>query len=408
MKRLVLGLAVAVAAGAAGLWWLRSPAPGKPATPPSAATSAPAAAATVELTPADIVEARLGPISRSIEFSGTVRAVNSAFVKARVAGELRSVAVREGDAVKAGQRVAEQDTTELDLRLRQAEQQAASARSQLDIAQRALANNRALVAQGFISPTALETSISNEAGAQATLQAALVGVDLARKAQADAQLVAPIGGLVAQRLAQPGERVAVDARILEIVDLSRLEVEAALAPEDAVAVRVGQAARLRVDGIDTELKAQVARMNPSAQPGSRAVSVYLSLQPHPALRHGLFGRGAITLDERQALSLPPSAVRLDKPQPYVLALEGNKVREKAVRTGTTGRAGDDERVEILQGLSAGDRVLAGAAGAVPDGTAWKASAAVPSSPPPAPGMAAAASAAAAPTASSSPSPAASR
>jgi len=365
--------ALAVAALAYAGWRVvggsRSPSPDK-----APAATAPKAPPVVELVESDILTVSKVPLARTLEVSGSVRAVDSAFVKARVAAELRRVTVREGDAVKAGQVVAEQDTTELDLRLRQAEQQALAARAQVEIAQRTLANNRALVAQGFISPTALETSISTEAGAQASLQAAQAAVDLARKARADAVLTAPISGYVSQRLAQPGERVALDARVLEIVNLSRLEMEVAVPPEDAGSIRVGQTARVRVEGLTEEVKARVARLNPSAQPGSRAVSVYLDLEPRAGLRHGLFGRGTVVLEQREALSLPPSAVRRDRPAPYVLRLEGDLVQERNVRLGITGlaaSAGDGERLEITEGLAAGDRVLAGTAGALPAGTLWK-------------------------------------
>ena len=294
--------------------------------------------------------------------------MNSAFVKARVAAEVKSVAVREGDSVRAGQLLAQLDTTEFDWRLRQAEQQAQAARSQLDIAQRALQNNKALVSQGFISATALDNAVSTEAGAQATLQAALAGVELARKARSDATVSAPIAGLIAQRLVQPGERVPVDARLLEIVDLSRIELQASVAPEDAGQLRVGATARLGVDGIDGEVQARVVRINPSAQAGSRSVIAYLELQPNPALRQGLFARGTIELERRTALVVPPGAVRSDQAQPYVLKLDGDQVVQRTLRTGARGRVAQDEVVEVLQGLADGDRVLAGSLGPVRDGT----------------------------------------
>jgi membrane fusion protein, multidrug efflux system len=335
---------------------------------PAQVAAAPRAAAALELAASDLVTVRVAELARTLEVSGSLYAVNSAFVKARVAAEVKSVAVREGDSVRPGQLLAQLDTTEFDWRLRQAEQQAQAARSQLDIAQRALQNNKALVSQGFISATVLDNAVSTEAGAQATLQAALAGVELARKARSDATVSAPIAGQIAQRLVQPGERVPVDARLLEIVDLSRIELQASVAPEDAGQLRVGATARLGVDGIDGEVQARVVRINPSAQAGSRSVIAYLELQPNPALRQGLFARGTIELERRTALVVPPGAVRSDQAQPYVLKLDGDQVVQRTLRTGARGRVAQDEVVEVLQGLADGDRVLAGSLGPVRDGT----------------------------------------
>jgi RND family efflux transporter MFP subunit len=332
-----------------------------------AIATAPKAPLALDLAAGDVITAREVPLARTLEVSGGLKAVNSAVVKAKVAAEVKTLAVREGDSVKAGQVLGQLDTAELDLRLRQADQTASSARAQLDIARRALENNRALVAQGFISPTGLETSVSNEAAAQATHQAAVAAVDLARKARADATLVAPISGLVSQRLVQPGERVAVDVRMLEIVDLSRLELEAAVAPEDVVLLSVGQAARLQVDGIAAPVPAKVARINPSAQTGSRAVTVYLAVDGQPALRQGLFARGRIQTSQQTTLAVPLGAVRTDLSQPYVLQVDGGRTVLKPVKMGPRGEV-DGQPWVAVGGIVPGAVVLTGAAGAVRDGT----------------------------------------
>ncbi len=337
----------------------------------------------LDLAPDDIVVAHSVDLPRTLDISGGLKAVNSAVIRAKVAAEVKSLTVREGDSVKAGQVLGQLDTIELDLKLKQAEQTASQTKSQLDIATRALDNNRALVVQGFISATGLETSISNEAGARSSYEAALSAVALAKKSKNDATLVAPISGLVAQRMAQMGERVAVDAKLVEIVDLAQIEVEAALAPEDVAALTIGRIATLRIDGLAAPVTARVARINPSAQPGTRAIMVYLSVEPQPALRQGLFARGAIELDRRRTLALPLSAVRTDQAKPYLMRVQDGQAIATPVTLGVRGAIGGETWVEIATGLTEGTPVLSASTGLVRDGTpvrlAMAASAAAPAS-----------------------------
>ena len=371
-----IGIAAIVAALAVGaLLWRGS----KPrATAPATAT----VEAFVELARSDVVDAETTVLDQGVTLTGSLRAVSSAVVKARVAGELQGLAVREGDTVRAGQVIATIDPTEYQARVRQLKQQADAARAQVEIAKRNFDNNQALVDRGFISRTALESSQSSLTGAQATYQAAVAAVDVANKTLDDTALRAPITGVVSQRLAQPGERLAVDARVIEIIDPTRLELEATLAPADSVRVRTGQTARLTIEGAAQPVTATVVRINPSAQAGSRGVPVYLAIPATPGLRQGLFAQGVLVTERVQALAVPLGAVRTDRPAPYVQVIEGDRVRHKAVQPGARGEAGD-QTVVAVTGLQAGTRVILGHVGTLREGTAvrFTANAALPASAP---------------------------
>ena len=316
----------------------------------------------------DVVTVHSMALRQGIAISGPIKAVNSAFVKAKVAGELQDLTLREGDVVKAGQVIARVDSTESDARVRQAQQQAEAAKAQVEIARRSFDNNSSLVNQGFISTTALESSSANLAAAEASYRAAQAGAAIAGKSLSDTVLRAPLGGQIAQRLAQPGERVSIDARIVEIVDLSRLELEASLGAGDSLDVKVGQTALINVEGSTGTLTAKVSRINPSAVAGSRAVLAYLSLQPNTALRQGLFAQGQLQTGTLQGLVLPLSAVRTDKPLPYVQLVANGVVDHVTVEV--LGR-GDVEGVTFaaVKGVTEGAQVLSGSVGKVRAGTA---------------------------------------
>ena len=321
----------------------------------------------IEFTERDVVTAQSIELSQGIPISGSLKAVNSALVKARVSGELQGLTVREGDAVKVGQLIARIESSEYAARVRQSQETADAAKAQIDIAQRSFANNKALVDQGFISRTALDTSLATLQSAQANHNAALAALDVAKKSVQDTALTAPISGIVSQRLAQPGERVGIDARVIEIVDLSRLELEAPLAASDSVQVRVGQTARLKLEGHSEEVLATVIRINPSATTGGRSVLVYLSVSSFPGLRQGLFAQGTLEIAKDTVLAIPLSAVRTDKPQPYVQLIKNGRIVHQPVSLGRRGEAQGQTMIAVGD-IALGAMMTAAGAGGLRENT----------------------------------------
>ncbi len=364
---LVLLVVLLIAAGV-----LRALAARKSQKQQLAASSASQELGLVELAASDIVKAQIMEVLQGLPVSGTLKAVNSAFIKARVAGELQGLTLREGDEVKAGQVVARIDPGEYLSRVRQAREQAESAKAQVDVVQRQYDNNKALVDQGFISKTALDASLANLNAAQSTYKAAQAATEVAAKAVDDTVLKSPITGQVSQRLAQQGERIGVDSKIIEVVDLSRLELEATLSASEASQVHVGQNAELQIEGSKQTITAKVVRINPSVQAGSRSVLAYLGLDNSAGpnalpLRQGLFAQGTLGLNKTPLLAVPLSSIRTDKPEPYVQAIENGRVVHKTVGLGARGTAGN-EAVAAVQGLAEGAQVIRANIGYLREGT----------------------------------------
>ena len=340
------------------------------ASTPPMSTNARSQADHIEVAATDVLTLSEQDLALGVAVSGSLRAVQSAWVKSRVAGELQEFKLREGDAVKAGQVLGRIDPVEFERKYKQALEQAQAARSQVDIAQKQFENNQALVQQGFISKTALDTSLYTLQSAQATLRAAQAGADVAHKLLDDSVLRAPLSGLVATRSAQNGERLPIDSKIVEIVDLSQMEVEASLSPADASQIQVGQSALLQVEGFERALPARVTRINPSVQAGSRNVLAYLQLEAQPGLRQGLFAQGQIGTRQVHGLSLPVTAVRTDQSVPYVQWIDGDKVAHARIQQGARGNRVSDPDGEAwltLEGLPAGTRVLSGHLGRLREG-----------------------------------------
>jgi RND family efflux transporter MFP subunit len=326
----------------------------------NAATTAPAAAVgpkPLELAAADLTTPRTGAMAQTIALTGTLTARNQTVVKAKIGGELREVLVREGEAVRAGQVVARIDVTEAEARLQEKLADLEGGRAQLAYSTRNREQQSALLKQRFISENAYENVESGFRVAEARLKALEAQVAIARKALDDTVVRAPMDGVVAERLAQPGEKVAVDGRLLTIVDLDPLEIEAAVPASDIPAIRLGQEVLFRVEGYDgREFHGTIDRISPATRAGTRSINVYAALPNRDgSLRAGMFAKGAVTVARRgDAISLPIGAVREDGGAPYVYVVADGRLAQQPVQLGLRN---EDAGIVEVSGLAANARVV---------------------------------------------------
>ncbi len=354
-RRVVAGLAIFAIAGAiGGAAALRV---AKKAS--DADLGAKATPTTLEFTQADLVFVEARPLERWLAVSGTMQPVNQATVKAKVSGDVREVAVREGQSVKAGQLLVRIDTADLDARLAERTGALESARAQLKLAEKTRAMNNRLLSERFISQNAFDGSESSLSVAQGSLKSAEAQVRLAQNALKDAVVTAPLSGIVAKRHVQPGEKVAFDAPLVGIVDLRELEVAALVPAMDVPELQAGMPVELAVDGFgERRFNGRIERINPSTEPGTRAINVYIGLRNDEAtLRSGMFSTGRIAVASSAPVpTLPLAAVRTEAGQSFVWTIDSGKLVRRIVLVGRR----DDEagRVELRTALPANVPVLA--------------------------------------------------
>ena len=322
---------------------------------------------TLALKSTDVLVVERLTINQVEPVSGTVRAVNAVTLRSTMSAVVTRINALEGATVKAGQVLAQLDADDTRARLEQAQQQSNAAKAQVELAKRQRDNNRALVEKGFISSTALVSSDSNYATAFANYEAALAAQQIAKRSLDDAALRAPFSGVVTQRHVKAGERVAVNAPVMDIVDVSQLEVEVLLPIAASSGLKTGQTATLNLESQPQPITAKVARINPSIDAGSRSVRIYLSI-PTGKARVGEFATGELTVGTLEGTAVPLDSIRTDQPSPYVQVVRDQTIVHTTVQMLATGRTGET-RYAIVEPLPAGTTVLSPTAGLIASGTA---------------------------------------
>jgi RND family efflux transporter MFP subunit len=189
---------------------------------------------------------------------------------------------------------------------------------------------------------------------QAVLAQRRSEVALARQQLDDTTLRSPIDGVVRERLAFAGEYRAAGTPVVIVVRQHPLRLQLAVPERASANVRVGQVVRVTVEGDAEAYGGRVARLSPAITEGNRTLAIEAEV-PNEAgrLRPGMFARAEIITDETLSFVVPHSALVVFAGVEKLLVVREGKVRELRVRTGQ--RAGD--RVEIVEGIAAGDLVI---------------------------------------------------
>jgi RND family efflux transporter MFP subunit len=350
-KILFIVVAVLVIAGAVGAYASRAghgALDGKDDTP-----------VTLEFMASQVIQPATRRLSYDLVLPGTVQAISQATVRSRLSGVIKQVNLREGDAVHAGQVLAEFDTSALRAQLAEREAGLSSARANLEQAQRTREANAQLVQRSFITQNAFDTADSAFQAQTANVAAAQAQVAQAQLQLDDALVHAPIGGRVARRYVQPGEKVGQDAQLFALVDLGQLEVQAQAAVSDVARVQAGAAADVQIEGLSGQhFDGRVERINPSADPGSRSIDLYVSFaNEHEQVRTGMFANVRLHLAaDRDTTTVPLTAIQSDAGQSIVWAIKDGRLARRVVTVGRRDEA--SQLVEILGGTDASDRLLA--------------------------------------------------
>jgi RND family efflux transporter MFP subunit len=333
------------------------------------AASAPAAAAgSVQLAAENVVTATVGRVSSGPVVSGQLTPAREASVRALVGGSIVELTVDRGQTVSAGAEVARIASRDLESAKLSAEVAVRSAEVALGVAQSESVRTEALVKGGALATRELEQSRNAVAVAEAQLAAARARVRSIEQQLEDTSVKAPFAGVVSARPASVGDVVTPGAELLTIIDPSSMRLEALL-PSDRIAdVRRGARVTFTIRGIPGEFVGRVDRLNPTADPVTRQIAVFVTLpNTKGALISGLFAEGRIETASREGIIVPLSAVDETGIRPVVTRVRQGKAERVTVALGV--RQTDTEEVEVTQGIAAGDVLVVGSARNVAHGTA---------------------------------------
>jgi RND family efflux transporter MFP subunit len=383
LKKIVLVVVLLGAVGAGGWYWYRSSTGAAAASTAGGAPSGKggrggrggAVAMTVETAPVTRHE-----VAEFVTVVGNLIGESTVDVVPRLAGRIETVNVRMGDRVARGQVVAKMDDRDIREQVSQAsanlEVNHATVRtreSDLKSAENTLQRQKNMMTSGLTTKQNFEDADAryNSALAQLDVAKAQTSQTLARIEElkvtlGNTSVLSPVDGFVSRRNLDPGAFAGTNSPVVSVVAIGTVRLVANLVERDFRRIRPGMPASVDVDAFPGEqFMGKVSRVAPSFDPATRTAPMEIEI-PNPGfrLKPGMYARVSLTVDRQaDALTVPRAALLDIQGQRGAYVIDQMVARFRPVRTGIQ----DADRVQILEGLNEGDRVVTTGALAIKDG-----------------------------------------
>ncbi len=299
--------------------------------------------------PAHLIEtatAQIRDIAIEHQFTSTLQAIREVKIINQRAGQLISLPYHPGDAVKQGQILAQLDDTLAIAELKKAE--ASLQQAQLDLRRLRDLAPRKLASESEIAQA--ETLVNISRAEQQLKQAELTF----------SRIEAPIDGVIASRLVEPGDVLPLHTMLLQLLDTSSLKAKVQVSEHLLPTINPGQSVEVRIDALGKQsnesqaYNAKVIRIYPAVDKQTRKGTLEIQLQPVPeGAIPGQLCRVSIRTMQQARLMIPFDAVRHDRQGSYVFIIEKDTARRKTIITGIE----QDNHIEVIDGLTAGTVIV---------------------------------------------------
>ncbi|MBI5256629.1 MAG: efflux RND transporter periplasmic adaptor subunit [Burkholderiales bacterium] len=340
----------------------------------ASAASAAAAARPLLVSPED-----LRTVERSVNgggpvITGSIQPERRADLRAEVSTVVLQVLKDNGEAVRRGDLLVRLDDQSIRDSLASADEAARAAGQSFDQAERTLARQKTLQAQGMSSMQALEDAEVRRNNAQSDLVAARARVASARQQLQRTEVRAPFDGVVSDRKVSAGDTAQVGKELLKVIDPASMRFEGLVSADRMQELKVGQPVRFRVNGLgNTDFAGRIRRIDAAANATTRQVEVLVDFTQEPRPRvAGLYAEGRVESGGVEVITVPEASVQRAGDDATVWRVKDGRLQKLAVKLGER----DARRGVwvVLAGLTVGDRILRNPSTTLVDGQAVELSA----------------------------------